>query len=235
MISKAQSTNPFTYYLSKMDEQRWRANWHVTIAKMLESKPILFNDSQNIYQGMRPGNPKNRQGVAGPSSHWLTDTQLESLFSGYHHLNCMLSLLRRRQELKRLVETFKASDGSGKDIHTSLREDLKDTMLLDKSKMLGREYTLGKNTNPLLEQSQQAKEGMAGGLGLSTAQTQQYLEKHKLLMLVEGLDDLNLQILRSGQIALSSYKAKNQLMAQYDVENPTNNYKFMKAQCQRMI
>ena len=27
--------------------------------------------------------------------------------------------------------------------------------------------------------------------------------------LIEGLDDLNLQILRSGQIALSSYKAKN--------------------------
>ena len=48
-----------------------------------------------------------------------------------------------------------------------------------------------------------------GGLGLSAAQTQQYLEKHKLLMLIEGLDDLNLQILRSGQIALSSYKAKN--------------------------
>lgn len=108
-------------------------------------------------------------------------------------------------------------------------------MLLDKSKMLGREYTLGKNTNPLLEQSQQTSQGMVGGLGLSSAQTQACLEKHKLILLLEGLDDLNLQILRSGQICLSSYKAKNQLMAQYDVENPTNNYKFMKAQCKRMI
>jgi hypothetical protein len=51
-----------------------------------------------------------------------------------------------------MIETFKASDGSGgKDIYTKLKEDIKDTVLLDKSKMLGREYTLGKNTNPLLE------------------------------------------------------------------------------------
>ena len=40
-------------------------------------------------------------------------------------------------------------------------------------------------------------------------QTQILLDKHKLLMIIECLDDLNLQILRSGQIALSSYKAKN--------------------------
>lgn len=42
-----------------------------------------------------------------------------------------------------------------KDLYTQLQEDLKDLVLLEKSKMLGRDYTLGKNTNPLLEQSQQ--------------------------------------------------------------------------------
>ena len=32
-------------YLQKFEEQRWRGNWHNTIAMMLEQKPILFNDS----------------------------------------------------------------------------------------------------------------------------------------------------------------------------------------------
>ena len=70
---------------------------------------------------------------------------------------------------------------------------------------------------------------MGGSLGLSTAQTQSLLEKYKIKLQLEGMDDLNEQILRSGQIALSSYKTKNQLMAQYSVENSNNTYKFMKA------
>ena len=49
------------------------------------------------------------------------------------------------------------------------------------------------------------------------------------------MDDLNGEILRCGQIALSSYKSKNQLMGQYAIDNPNNAYKFMKARCKRMI
>jgi len=65
----------------------------------------------------------------------------------------MLSLLKRKQELTRLVTSYQQSEN--KDLYTQLQEDLKDLVLLEKSKMLGRDYTLGKNTNPLLEQSQQ--------------------------------------------------------------------------------
>ena len=85
----------------------------------------------------------------------------------------MLSHLRRRHEIKRLIETFKNDGMNNKDIYTKLKEDIKDTVLLDKSKMLGREYTLGKNTNPLMEQSQQSSEGVHGGM----QQTQIILEK----------------------------------------------------------
>ena len=56
-----------------------------------------------------------------------------------------------------------------------------------------------------------------------------------MLLQLQGMDDLNHQVLRTGQIALSSYKTKNQLMAQYNVENSGNAYKFMKASCKRMI
>ena len=139
----------------------------------------------------------------------------------------MLSLMKRKQELKKMMLTHQSQDG--KNLHAQLQEDLKDIMLMDKSKMLGRDYTLGKNTNPLLEQSQSTIQGMGGSLGLNSAQTQALLEKYKILHQLEGMDDLNSQILRSGQIALSSYKAKNQLMAQYNVENSNNTYKFMKA------
>jgi hypothetical protein len=36
-------------------------------------------------------------------------------------------------------------------VYTKLQLDLKEIILLEKSKMIGKEYTLGKNTNPLLE------------------------------------------------------------------------------------
>ena len=163
----------------------------------------------------------------GPVNNWLSDTQLEQLFSGYHFLNCMLSLMKRKRELKKIMEIHQPQDG--KSLHAQLQDDLKDIKLLEKSKMLGRDYTLGKNNNPLLEQSQSTIQGMGGSLGLSTAQTQSLLEKYKILHQLEGMDDLNRQILRSGQVALSSYKTKNQLMAQYNVENSSNTYKFMKA------
>ena len=76
---------------------------------------------------------------------------------------------------------------------------------------------------------------MGGNLGLSTPQTQALLDKYKILHQLEGMDDLNSEILRYGQIALSSYKSKNQLMGQYVLDNPNNAYKFMKARCKRMI
>ena len=56
--------------LSKIEEMKWRSNWHMMIAKMLESKPILFNDSQNIYQNQRGGGGKGKY----QQGHWLSDT-----------------------------------------------------------------------------------------------------------------------------------------------------------------
>ena len=79
----------------------------------------------------------------------------------------MLSLMKRKQELKKIMEIHHSQDG--KNLHTQLQDDLKDILLMEKSKMLGRDYTLGKNTNPLLEQSQSTIQGMGGSLGLSTA------------------------------------------------------------------
>ena len=69
----------------------------------------------------------------------------------------------------------------GKNLYDQLKEDLKEFMLMDKTKMLGKDYTLGKNTNPLLEQSQSSSQGMSGNLGLSTPQTQALLDKYKIL------------------------------------------------------
>jgi hypothetical protein len=54
-------------------------------------------------------------------------------------------------------------------------------------------------------------------------------------MQLEGVDDLNQEILRSGQMALASYRLKNQLMANYSYDSSTNNYRFLKAQCKRML
>ena len=81
----------------------------------------------------------------------------------------MLSLIKRRQELKKVVLSFKEIEG--KCLYQFLESELKEIVLMEKSKMLGKDYTLGKNTNPLLEQSQQTIQGMGGSLGLSTQQT----------------------------------------------------------------
>lgn len=61
----------------------------------------------------------------------------------------MMALLKRKEELMGLINCYKNADGQ--DIIKQLQNDLEEIMLIDKSKMLGREYTLGKNTNPLLE------------------------------------------------------------------------------------
>ena len=55
-----------------------------------------------------------------------------------------------------LIEGF---NKDGKNIINYLRDELGDIVLLDKSKMLGKEYSLGKTSNPLHS---------ASGLGLST-------------------------------------------------------------------
>ena len=75
-----------------------------------------------------------------------------------------MSLLKRKQELKKLVENYYSKEG--KDIYQQLQNELKELSLLEKTKMVGKEYSLGKNTNPLVDQNSQ---GMGSGLGLSTA------------------------------------------------------------------
>ena len=94
----------------------------------------------------------------------LSDTQVEHYFGGYHYLNCMMALLKRKDELVGLINSYQNADGQ--DIIKQLRNELSDIMLVDKSKMLGREYTLGKNTNPLLDVNTPG-----GNLSLSTVQT----------------------------------------------------------------
>jgi hypothetical protein len=61
----------------------------------------------------------------------------------------MLSLLKRKQELKKLVENYFVQEG--KDLYPTLQGDLKELLLNERTKMIGKEYTLGKNTNPLLD------------------------------------------------------------------------------------
>ena len=61
----------------------------------------------------------------------------------------MLALLKRKQELKKLVENYHAREG--KDLYELLKTELKELSLLEKTKMVGKEYSLGKNTNPLVD------------------------------------------------------------------------------------
>ena len=84
-----------------------------------------------------------------------------------HNSHNKYSSLPKKQELKKIMEIHHSQES--KNLYTQLQEDLKDILLMEKSKMLGRDYTLGKNTNPLLEQSQSTVQGMGGSLGLSTA------------------------------------------------------------------
>jgi hypothetical protein len=42
VIHAAGQLSATSYYLAKIEEHRWRANWHLTIAKMLEARPVLF-------------------------------------------------------------------------------------------------------------------------------------------------------------------------------------------------
>jgi len=48
------------------------------------------------------------------------------------------------------------------------------------------------------------------------------------------MDTLNQEILSCGRMALASYKTKNQLLA-HTQETNAGNFKFVKAECRRMI
>ena len=108
--------------------------------------------------------------------------------------------------------------------------ELGEISILDKSKMLGREFTIGKKSNPLVDNS-----SSGGSLGLNTIQTQTLLEKYNLVNQLENLDELNAEILKSGKMALFFYKTKNEMASNFTISNSTSNYKILKVQCRRMI
>lgn len=61
----------------------------------------------------------------------------------------MLSLIKRKQELRKLIENYHSKEG--KDLYRLFETDLKEIMLLERTKMVGKEYSLSKNTNPLVD------------------------------------------------------------------------------------
>ena len=72
----------------------------------------------------------------------------------------MLALMKRKEELLRLLKTFEQAEC--KDIYKVLKEELAEIALVEKTKMLGKEYALAKSSNPLLDM---------GTLTLNTLQT----------------------------------------------------------------
>lgn len=46
-----------------------------------------------------------------PEPFHLSDTQVEQLYCGYHSLNCALSLIKRKQELRSLVDGHQKAKG----------------------------------------------------------------------------------------------------------------------------
>jgi hypothetical protein len=59
----------------------------------------------------------------------------------------MMALIKRKEELMNLVNCYKVADNQ--DIIAILKNDLNDLVLLDNSKMLGRDFSLAKSSNPL--------------------------------------------------------------------------------------
>ena len=95
ITSRAQPGDTLSVALARIEELRWRANWHATIAKMLEPKEVLFNSGGAGFPGGKASPVK--QGKPAPAgANWLTDSEVEQRFSGYHFLNCMLSLMKRK-------------------------------------------------------------------------------------------------------------------------------------------
>jgi hypothetical protein len=142
----------------------------------------------------------------------------------------MMSLMKRKQELIGLIELYNNSDG--KNLISVLHQDLNDIILVEGSKIVGREFSLAKRSNPLLDIG---SEGKSTNLALSTVQTQTLLEKSKLLSQILNIDELNREILHCGDMAKFFYKTKNDLMTHVSADQNTGPYKLLKVQCKRMI
>ena len=136
--------------------------------------------------------------------------------------------MKRKEELISLVKSYQETDNQ--DIFKMMSAELGEISILDKSKMLGREFTIGKKSNPLVDNS-----SSGGSLGLSTIQTQTLLEKYNLVNQLENLNELNAEILKSGKMALFFYKTKNEMASNSTISHSTSNYKILKVQCRRMI
>ena len=89
-----------------------------------------------------------------------------------------------------------------------LKDELKSIILVEKNKMLGKDYTIGNMSNPL-------NHDFETNLGLNSVQTQSYLEKSKLLMQFENFDDINEEILNVGKLALAQYRS----LEKYNISN----------------
>ena len=104
-----------------------------------------------------------------------------------------------------------------------MKTELAEISILDKSKMLGREFTIGKKSNPLVDNS-----SSGGSLGLNTVQIQTLLEKSRLVNQLENLEELNAEIMRCGKMALFFYKTKNEMASNSMISHSANNYKVIK-------
>ena len=104
--ASSQQANSFSLKIAhlKIEELRWRSNWHYILARMLEEKPLLFNQD-NIYFKLN----QTKKGQL-PKVSFLSTTQVEQFSCGYHYFNCMLSLMKRKEELVNLINCYKAAD-----------------------------------------------------------------------------------------------------------------------------
>lgn len=91
---------------------------------------------------------------------------------------------------------------------------MKSIILVEKNKMMGKDYTIGNMSNPLVNQND-----FETNLGLNSVQTQTFLEKSKLLMQFENFDDINDEILRVGKMALAQYRS----LEKYNISQQTAN------------
>lgn len=205
-----------------VEEMKWRSNWHYILARMLEQKPVLFSQ-ENVYLKLNQGSGKKGQ---APRSVLLPDTKIDQFSCGYHFFNCMMALFKRKEDLMTIIKCYQKHDGSN--LMEVLSNETNDMVLTSKSKMLGREFTLARSSNPLLDVQSST------GVSLSALQTQSVLEKLKLMNQLKNIGHLNQQIIQSGNLALCFYKAKNQLLTHLNTGN-NSPYKYLKVSCKRMI
>jgi predicted PolB exonuclease-like 3'-5' exonuclease len=68
-INSLNSPSFISLPLQKIEELKWRANWHMIIAQMLDLRPTIFNEYKNIYH---KNQSKSKYGP--PTSNWLSET-----------------------------------------------------------------------------------------------------------------------------------------------------------------